>query len=308
MNPNYFLTAYEIAVKHGFRGTEEEWLTSLTAFYLARKAGFQGTEEEWLKALNDPVPAIRIGSVTTLEGGSEATATITGDKKNPVLNLGIPRGLGMLDALPLIGGTMRGVLNMNGFAVENVPKPSKDHHAANKEYVDDRLKKDGTEAMTGPLDMGEKAIKNLPKPSEDHHAANKEYVDERLKKDGTEAMKGPLNMEGNAVNNLPTPINDRQAANKGYVDSKHLFRTVALPISGWSAGAPYTQTVVVEGILETDEPHWGLVRSGDTAARIAQKEAFSVIDDLDTADGSVTFTCDEEKPEVDLTIQLEVNR
>lgn len=27
--PPYFLTAYGIAVKHGFRGTEEEWLASL---------------------------------------------------------------------------------------------------------------------------------------------------------------------------------------------------------------------------------------------------------------------------------------
>ena len=27
--PSYYLTAYGIAVKHGFRGTEEEWLESL---------------------------------------------------------------------------------------------------------------------------------------------------------------------------------------------------------------------------------------------------------------------------------------
>ena len=29
INPPYYLTAYGIAVKHGFYGTEEEWLQSL---------------------------------------------------------------------------------------------------------------------------------------------------------------------------------------------------------------------------------------------------------------------------------------
>ena len=28
-NPPYYLSAYAIAVKHGFTGTEEEWLASL---------------------------------------------------------------------------------------------------------------------------------------------------------------------------------------------------------------------------------------------------------------------------------------
>ena len=32
------------------------------------------------------------------------------------------------------------------------------------------------------------------------------------------------------------------------------------------------------------------------------------VDDLDSAAGSVTFTCFEDKPGIDLTIQLEVNR
>ena len=30
-NPPYYLTAYGIAVKHGFTGTEEEWVASLKA-------------------------------------------------------------------------------------------------------------------------------------------------------------------------------------------------------------------------------------------------------------------------------------
>lgn len=37
-------------------------------------------------------PVFRIGTVTTLSAGSNATASITGTTANPVLNLGIPKG------------------------------------------------------------------------------------------------------------------------------------------------------------------------------------------------------------------------
>lgn len=69
-------SAYEIAVDNGFTGTETEWLESLK--------GSDG---------NDGVtPNLTIGTVETLDAGTSATATITGDKENPVLNLGIPKG------------------------------------------------------------------------------------------------------------------------------------------------------------------------------------------------------------------------
>lgn len=58
------LSAYEIAVKHGYKGTEEEWIKSLTpkggavgggngksAYELAVQEGYQGTLQEWLKSL-----------------------------------------------------------------------------------------------------------------------------------------------------------------------------------------------------------------------------------------------------------------
>lgn len=51
------INAYDIAVKNGFEGTEEEWLESLigedgeSAYQIAVDNGFIGTEEEWLKSL-----------------------------------------------------------------------------------------------------------------------------------------------------------------------------------------------------------------------------------------------------------------
>lgn len=59
------LSAYEIAKKNGFRGTEQEWLTSLkgkdgisrmgmtgaSAYQIAVRNGFKGTEQQWLQSL-----------------------------------------------------------------------------------------------------------------------------------------------------------------------------------------------------------------------------------------------------------------
>ena len=45
------LSAYELAVKNGFQGTETAWLETLTSFGLAKEHGFQGTEEEWIEKL-----------------------------------------------------------------------------------------------------------------------------------------------------------------------------------------------------------------------------------------------------------------
>lgn len=92
---------------------------------------------------------------------------------------------------------------------------------------------------------------------------------------------------------------------KAYADSKHMTAQITLAASKWSQTTPYTQSVSVSGILSTDKPHYGVVYSEN---REAEKEAFSAVDELDTADGSVTFTCFAEKPAADITIQMEVNR
>ena len=112
--------------------------------------------------------------------------------------------------------------------------------------------------------------------------------------------------EKNANSYAQTVAGTAEQNAKDYANSLHNVIPVTVVASGWSETAPFTQTIAIEGILETDTPHWGVVYSGEN--KVEQKEAFAVIDDLDTADGSVTFTCLEEKPAVDLTIQLEVNR
>lgn len=109
--------------------------------------------------------------------------------------------------------------------------------------------------------------------------------------------------------NVTAPTEASHAASKEYVDGKHFLKTVSVPASKWSASAGgYSQGITVTDILATDTPHYGVVLSGTTANKIAQKEAFALIDDLTTANRVITLTCLEEKPAIDITIQLEVNR
>lgn len=122
-------------------------------------------------------------------------------------------------------------------------------------------------------------------------------------------MTGPIDMGKNKIKRLGTPTDAGDGATKAYVDGKRFLATVSLPAASWAGnGAAYTQTVAVPGMLETDTPHYGVVYSGTAEEKGLQKEGFALVDDLDTAAGSVTFTCFEEKPTVGLTIQLEVNR
>lgn len=121
-------------------------------------------------------------------------------------------------------------------------------------------------------------------------------------------MTGNIDMGGKRVVNLGTPASTGDAVSKGYVDAKHAVFTVSLPVSGWTGIGPFTQMIPVNGVLDTDKPHWDVVLSSDTDTAVEELESFSVVDDLDTDNGSVVFTCLQEKPTTSLTIQMEVNR
>jgi len=81
-----------------------------------------------------------------------------------------------------------------------------------------------------------------------------------------------------------------------------------LPASGWSAAAPYTQTVQVAGLLATDIPLVDVTLSATLVTRIAQREAYGYVSMITTAANSITVTCDEDKPTVDLSLTLKVVR
>lgn len=108
-----------------------------------------------------------------------------------------------------------------------------------------------------------------------------------------------INTTNSAVNNLydeyVTGINQ---ANR-YVE-------INLPVSGWSASAPYIQTVSVPGMLASDRPVPGLVYPDNlTEALQAQiDKSANMITTIETLDSKVKVTCRFKKPVTALRLGL----
>ena len=84
-----------------------------------------------------------------------------------------------------------------------------------------------------------------------------------------------------------------------------------LSATGWvESGGMYTQGISIADILGDDAESvksWP-VYSGDKAAIEAVKEAAAIVTFANTSAGTVTFTCLEEMPTVDIPVIVEVSR
>ena len=193
--------------------------------------------------------------------------------------------IGELNFLSTNGGTMTGDIDMDGRSVKNLVDPVDDGDAVRKRYVDAKFLK----SVNGNGPDGSGNVK----------------VDALMRSGGT--MSGNLNMGGNALTNVKAPASDADAATKGYVDGKRKSFTSTISTS-WTGSGPYTQTVAVAGILETDMPHVTPVYSGTNATAIAQKEAWAQVSRGEAAAGGIKFTCFTDKPVTAIPIQIEVVR
>lgn len=121
-------------------------------------------------------------------------------------------------------------------------------------------------------------------------------------------MTGPIAMGGNKVTELGTPIDSGDAATKGYVDGKRITKAATIPTNWSGSSAPYTQSISVTGILSTDAPHITPVYSSALETALMEKDAWAMISKAETSNGTVTFTCFEDKPATEIPIQIEVMR
>lgn len=94
-------------------------------------------------------------------------------------------------------------------------------------------------------------------------------------------------------------VNDR-------IDVVNGTKAVSLPVSGWSAAAPYTQAISVPGVTAADAPIIGLsIAEGTTAANVKlQNKAWACVDRAVTGAGTVTFYCYNKKPAADFKVNI----
>lgn len=193
--------------------------------------------------------------------------------------------LGELKFLSTNGGTMAGDINMDGRKITGLVDPVEDGDAARKRYVDTEISTAAGNAETNAKEA------SLPRAG------------------GT--MTGNIDLGGNALTNVKVPVSDADGATKGYVDNKRKTFTAVVPASGWvGSAAPYSQTVAIAGILATDTPHVTqyYLGSQSVADVIAQDESWAAVSTADAVDGGIHFRCWEDKPAVDIYIQIEVIR
>lgn len=120
--------------------------------------------------------------------------------------------------------------------------------------------------------------------------ASTSYVTQML---DTKASKDAVNAKANT-----TDVEERFAQMTTVVNGKAsatMWSNVEIPVSGWSASAPYTQTVTVSGMLATYNPTVD-IKFTDNTTIADEKSYYSCIDRITTGDDSITLVCLDEKP------------
>ena len=138
--------------------------------------------------------------------------------------------------------------------------------------------------------------------TEDYTAADKTKlanIESEANKTIVEQTTGTSTSSVMSQDAVTTQLNNKATTN---------LYTATLLSSGWSSSAPYTQTVSVSGILSTDTPIADVVLDVVTSTAMAQISAWICVSNIETSNGEITATCFENKPEIDIPIQLKVVR
>ena len=124
-------------------------------------------------------------------------------------------------------------------------------------------------------------------------------------------MTGNIAMSGNKVTGLGVPSGNADAANKGYVDTalngvKTVSVSATLTVAGWAGSAPYVQSVTITGLTDAKKAMAYPAYGSDVPTNAALKEACGMVSFASRSGSTLTFTCLEDKPTVNIPITVEV--
>lgn len=250
----------------------------------------------------------RVASEDTLKGVADMLSTISGDLKEMKAATPTPGGSSDFDLEQLddgvkltvqVNGQVKTAVLRNGETGPQGPKgdpgaegPKGEKGDKGEDGKPGRDGRDGSCTVNGQVPDGSGNITLLP---EDLGA---------LPAEGG-SMSGNLLMDGNQIRALGEPTRDTDAATKIYVDGKRKCFTSQLD-TDWSGTGPYTQTVVLAQVKETDTPHITPVYDEDPETARSQMEAWQSVSFAKAQNGLIVFTCLDKQPETAIPIQIEV--
>lgn len=108
------------------------------------------------------------------------------------------------------------------------------------------------------------------------------------------------------INETNAAVNELYEEYAEGISRANRYVEINLPVSGWSATAPYIQTVSVPDMLASDRPVPGLVYPDNlTEALQAQiDKSANMITTIETLDSKVKVTCRFKKPVIALRLGL----
>lgn len=117
----------------------------------------------------------------------------------------------------------------------------------------------------------------------------------------------PTNERGMTADNLQDAVHElnEKAEGKAMTDT---LETIIVASAFTGKATPYVQTINLEGILETDNPYIGAVYDTRPDLALRQREAFGCITKIETRNNQLIVYCFEDKPTVDIPIQVKIVR
>lgn len=115
------------------------------------------------------------------------------------------------------------------------------------------------------------------------------------------------NEKGISADNLQDAVHELNEKAEGKAMTATL--TTIIKASAFTGKtAPYIQTINLDGVLETDNPYIGAVYDATPELALRQQEAFSCIAKIETRNNQLVVYCFEDKPTVDIPIQVKIVR